>query len=153
PFSRSVRQGFVYERVPHITLHSIVNNAEADVIWEKWQVILGPLIDQLNETLDQAWEDWEVPREAAENWPAKPKDIHAKWWEARRDRQKEIDDSIARNADIEYLVDRPYEDRNKVRVTGPFSVESLSPHRVLTTDEGDANPLIEGLNAERADGG
>jgi hypothetical protein len=33
-----VRHGFVYERVPHITLKSIANSAEIDVIWEKWQV-------------------------------------------------------------------------------------------------------------------
>ncbi|RVC98982.1 site-specific DNA-methyltransferase, partial [Mesorhizobium sp. M7A.F.Ca.ET.027.02.1.1] len=45
---------------------------------------------------------------------------------------KEIDASIARAADVEMLYDRPYEDRTKVRVAGPFTVESLSPHRVVT---------------------
>ena len=43
----------------------------------------------------------------------------------------EIDDAIARHADSETLFDRPYEDRKVVRVSGPFTVESLSPHRVL----------------------
>src|SRR5271166_3294731 len=37
PVHGSIRQGFVYERVPHITLKSIANNAEIDVIWNKWQ--------------------------------------------------------------------------------------------------------------------
>ena len=37
-----VRQGFVYERVPHITLKSIANNAEIDVIWERWQELWNP---------------------------------------------------------------------------------------------------------------
>jgi adenine-specific DNA-methyltransferase len=32
-----IRQGFVYDRVPHFTLKSIANNAEIDVIWERWQ--------------------------------------------------------------------------------------------------------------------
>ena len=41
PVHGRVRQGFVYERVPHITLKSIANNAEIDVIWEKWQATLG----------------------------------------------------------------------------------------------------------------
>ncbi len=43
----------------------------------------------------------------------------------------EVDDAIKRHADYELLVDRPYEDKSKVRVTGPFTVESLSPHRSL----------------------
>jgi adenine-specific DNA-methyltransferase len=138
PFGYSLRQGFVYERVPHITLKSIANNAEVDIIWDKWQAMLGPLLDRLNEVLGQAWEDWEVPREAGDDWLAEARELHAQWWEARRERQKEIDTSIARNAEIEYLVDRPYEDRVKVRVAGPFTVESLSPHRVLSAEEEDA---------------
>ena len=46
-----IRQGFVYERVPHITLKSIANNAEMDVIWEKWQETLEPLRGRLNAAL------------------------------------------------------------------------------------------------------
>ena len=57
------------------------------------------------------------------------------WWERRIARQKKIDASIAANADYEYLYDKPYEDRNKVRVAGPFTAESISPHRVLGVDE------------------
>ena len=37
PTHGDIRHGFVYERVPHITLKSIANNAEIDVIWEKCQ--------------------------------------------------------------------------------------------------------------------
>jgi len=57
------------------------------------------------------------------------------WWKARRERQQEIDASIARRADTELLYDQPYEDNKRIRVTGPFTVESLSPHRVLTPEE------------------
>ncbi|MGD9749449.1 MAG: site-specific DNA-methyltransferase [Acidimicrobiia bacterium] len=46
----------------------------------------------------------------------------------------EIDAAIARHSDSELLVDQPYEDRKKIRVTGRFTVESLSPHRVLDED-------------------
>ena len=70
--------------------------------------------------------------------PPQAKDLHAKWWEGRRARQAEIDASIAKNAETEYLYDRPYEQKGIVRVTGPFTVESLSPHRVLPADEEDA---------------
>ncbi len=43
----------------------------------------------------------------------------------------EIDVAIARHAESEVLVDQPYEDPKRVRVSGRFTVESLSPHRVL----------------------
>jgi adenine-specific DNA-methyltransferase len=89
----------------------------------------------LIDSLWLAWEEWEVPREAGAAWSAEAKKVHAAWWEGRRKRQAEIDASIARNAATEFLVDRPYEDKRKVRVTGPFTVESLSPHRVLPADE------------------
>ena len=46
-----IRQGFVYERVPHITLKSIANNAEIDVIWETFQKRLEPLRAELNRAL------------------------------------------------------------------------------------------------------
>jgi adenine-specific DNA-methyltransferase len=52
-------------------------------------------------------------------------------------RQKEIDASIAAKAEFEYLYDKPYENKSKVRVAGPFTVESISPHRVLTVGEDD----------------
>jgi len=57
------------------------------------------------------------------------------WWDLRQKRQAEIDASIARVADQEILYDRPYEDGRKVRVTGPFTVESLSPHRTISVEE------------------
>ena len=57
------------------------------------------------------------------------------WWQAHRDRQAQIDASIARHAETETLYDQPYEDNKRVRVSGPFTVESLSPHRVLSTDD------------------
>lgn len=74
-----IRKGFVYERVPHVTLKSIAQNPE------------------IREGMTRA----------------------------------EIDAAIARNADTEILFDRPYADPKVVRVAGPFTVESLSPHRVV----------------------
>ncbi|MDR9759418.1 site-specific DNA-methyltransferase [Rhizobium redzepovicii] len=185
PIAGDIRQGFVYDRAPHITLKSIANNAEIDVIWEKWQAVLEPLRQALNEQRKTTWEEWEIPRQAGTQWPKaaaealptardasqspaarqkaldginlslgrfltfdtlpqEPLDpwedaeavrLHAGWWEARISRQKEIDASIARAADVELLYDRPYEDKTKVRVAGPFTVESLSPHRVVAARE------------------
>ncbi len=69
--------------------------------------------------------------------PPHIKNLHAEWWKLRIARQTEIDKSIAAKADHEFLYDKPYEDNKKVRVAGPFTVESLSPHRVLGVDEND----------------
>ncbi|MGE3913823.1 MAG: site-specific DNA-methyltransferase, partial [Chloroflexota bacterium] len=207
PVHNNIRHGFVYERVPHITLKSIANNAEIDVIWEEWQQTLEPLREQLNAALGKNWQEWEIPREAEDRWslanvelhtsltlerargddarpdrlakllfglnqnlqrsyildalPERPADpwpeevqrLHADWWQARISRQKEIDASIAARADFEYLYDRPYTDNKKVRVAGPFTVESLSPHRVLGVDENDEliDPLAKTAK-ERAAG-
>ena len=185
PTGGDIRQGFVYERVPHITLKSIANNTEIDVIWERWQETLEPLRAELNGALGRTWEEWEIPREAGDPWPetaaaawrrlqtahreagktaallalnsalgrnytleevsdqprdpwdAGPTDLHRRWWEARIARQREIDASIAAKADYEYLYDKPYEDRGIVRVAGPFTVESLAPHRTLGVDQND----------------
>lgn len=154
PTYGSIRHGFVYERVPHITLKSIANNAEIDVIWEKYQATLEPLRQELNTVISQQWsvigkgkrpfkplEEWEIPREWQDNWPDEAKPWHSRWWEARIARQREIDASIAAKADQEFLYDKPYEDKSTVRVAGPFTVESLSPHRILAVDEQD--DLIE----------
>lgn len=78
-----VKKGFVYKRVPHVTLKSIANNPE------------------IKEGMTR----------------------------------QEVDAAILRHADTELLYDKPYEDLKRIRVTGPFTVESLSPHRVLPADD------------------
>ena len=196
PTFGNVRQGFVYERVPHITLRAIANNTEIDVIYEEFQEKLEPLRKELNAALGRDYEEWEVPREASDPWPEsasetwlvvkgpnntdadkatalrvlnselarnytldevpdQPRDpwepiatdLHQQWWEQRIVRQQEIDASIAAKADYEYLYDKPYEDRSKVRVAGPFTVESISPHRVLGVDEN--GDVMDGIAESR----
>ncbi len=185
PTYGKLRQGFVYERVPHITLRDIANNAEIDVIYEEYQEKLEPLRDALNAALCQSWQEWEIPRDAHDHWPEsaaaawsvlkgpqntdvdklhalgilnrelgreysvddvpehpydpwepEAAELHRQWRENRIARQREIDASIAANANFEYLYDKPYEDRSKTRVAGPFTVESLSPHRVMASGDG-----------------
>jgi adenine-specific DNA-methyltransferase len=189
-----IRQGFVLDRIPHVTLGDIANNAEIDVIWDKYQQMLEPLRAALNKALGKQWQEWEIPRENGSQWEAKNKALyysivsdwdlgrkaeakdslailnrnlgkhftldklplgpfdpwpeeaekaHKEWWQQRIARQKEIDASIAAKAESEYLYDKPYEDKKKVRVAGPFTVESLSPHRVLGVDENDE--IIDGV--------
>ena len=148
PVHGNIRHGFVYARVPHITLKSIANNAEIDVIWEKWQATLEPLRLSLNDVLKKTWQEWEIPHEPEAGWPDAVKQLLANWWQARIGRQREIDASIAAKAESEYLYDKPYEEKKKTRVAGPFTVESLSPHRVLGVDENDEliDPLKQDSN-------
>jgi len=93
-----LRQGFVYERVQHITLKSIANNPD---------IVEGMTREQ-------------------------------------------IKGAIRRHADFEVLYDRPYEDRGKVRVTGRFTVESLSPHRALAFDSNDDPAKRESISEQSA---
>ena len=101
-FRHDVREGFVYKRVPHITLKSIANN---------------PYIRQGMS-------------------------------------QSEIDAAIMRRADSEILYDQPYEDHKRIRVCGPFTVESLSPHRVGSADielpETEAIAKVEAVDSQFA---
>lgn len=196
PTQGRIRQGFVYKRVPHITLKSIANNAEIDTIWEEYQEKLEPLRERINAMRGRdgsdpdmpPFEEWTMPRKPGAPWPddaakalekarnesASPatrtkwlnavnetmerdytletlpehpvdpwndpecEKLHAEWWKLRIERQQEIDASIAAKADTEYLYDQPYEDKSRVRVAGPFTVESLSPHRVPAVDVDDS---------------
>ena len=140
-----IRKGFVYKRVPHVTLKAIANNPEIDTIHVKWQSQLEAIRTELNQLLKKSWEEWEIPREAEAKWSEKAKELLVKWWQIRQQRQKEIDESIARNADTELLYDQPLEDNKRIRVTGPFTVESLSPHRILSTDEERPTSEQEGI--------
>jgi adenine-specific DNA-methyltransferase len=137
PVRGNVRHGFVYKRVPHVQLKSIANNVEINVIWEKWQAKLEPLRETLNVSLKKSWQEWEIPRESDSKWSDATKKVHASWWSGRIARQAEVDASIEAKAEFEFLYDKPFEDEERVRVAGPFTVESLSPHRVLGVDEND----------------
>lgn len=171
PTYNDIRHGFVYQRVPHITLKSIANNTEIDEIWEQ----MKPAVEQARAALNTAlrghtvpfevqtggrkgeeidftssgevelpsgemapangFMEWEIPRKAPDDWPDAAKSALAAFWIARIERQTEIDASIAAKADHEFLYDKPYEDKKRVRVAGPFTVESLSPHRTQAMDE------------------
>jgi adenine-specific DNA-methyltransferase len=133
----NIRHGFVYDRVPRVTLKSIADNTEIDVIWERWQDQTESLRASLNLAVGKTWQAWEIPREPDASWDDKTKALFAEWWDARIARQREIDASITAKAEFENLYDKPYVDSRKVRVAGPFTVESLSPHRVLGVDWND----------------
>ena len=130
-----IRQGFVYKRVPHVGLKSIANNPDIDTIHTAWQEKLEPIRTNLNKLLKTKLEDWEVPRDPEKGWPPEVQGLLKQWWDTTGERRAEIDAAIARHADSETLYDQPYEDKKTVRVSGPFTVESLSPHRTISVEE------------------
>ena len=60
PTYGNIRQGFVYERVPHVTLKSIANNVEIDVIWEEHQPKVEAALAALNQALREHTTPFEV---------------------------------------------------------------------------------------------
>ena len=128
-----VRRGFVYEKVPHVTIKSIANNEDIDKVIKKWAIELEPLRTNIQRVSGAAYEEWEIPLETQGE--DELSELLKRWWGIRRKRQDEIDNIIARHAEMETLYDAPFEESNRVRVSGPFTVESLSPHRVLPADD------------------
>ncbi|MGH8546583.1 MAG: DNA methyltransferase, partial [Gammaproteobacteria bacterium] len=95
-------------------------------------------VNRINEIMDRDYTIDTVPEYPVDPW-TDPEllDLHQRWWELRIERQKEIDVSISAKAEFEYRYDKPCADPKIVRVAGPFTVESLSPHRTLGVDEND----------------
>ena len=270
-YERDLAQGFVCERVPHITLKAIANNPAIDTLWDRHQPAVEAALENLNSCMvnfpcehlvetggrkgkaldftDAGYQEmpsgeeaprggfmeWEVPRETgtpmtgemlktwqkaagmlgestgrgrrkarksgdvdeieltslldvmnflssgegnpmgtsvfhhftAGNvldvertknghpimpWPLEAQQYHEKFWQARIARQRAIDEAIERKGredDYEVLHDKPFEDKKKLRVAGPFTVESLSPHRTPVTDEdGELLEEAQDLTAE-----
>ena len=163
-----VNHGFVYKRVPHITLESIANNREIDTIYHKYQPLVESVLEKLNHSLKghptpflvkvggrkgeyvnfcddktntslpsgenvaaASLLEWEVPNDAPHDWPKAAQKALQNFWTQRTKRQERIDACIADGAEYEFLYDQPHEVANTVRVAGPFTVESLTPHRSI----------------------
>ncbi len=144
--SGNIRHGFVYERVPHITLKSIANNAEIDAIWARWNSSINELIKKFNSQAKSKFEEWELPRTENQEWSESLKRLFRDIQDKRRSRLAEIQKSINAKAESEYLFDRPFIDRSRIRVAGPFTMESVSPHRNIAI--GDDDSFIKGENPQ-----
>ena len=143
---RNINHGFVYERVPHVTLRSIANDVSVDSIFEKSSGMIKPLIATLNKILNTNFDEINFPTQSEQDWPSNAVKIYDDILKLIEERQVEIERSIITKAEYELIFDKPIEDKKKVRVAGPFTVESLSPHRVLGVDENDN--LIESFSSD-----
>ena len=139
--NEGVRSGFIYETVPHITLKAIANNPEIDEIHARLHPAILAALEKLKTAAKQPkLQEWDVPFAFPEAWPEA---AHAPWnafHKARQTMQAQMDASIAAHADREILYDRPQVDKNKVRVTGPFTVEATPFPTVQSLDEAHQPP-------------
>lgn len=131
--TNDIKQGFSYRTARHVSLSDMANNTEIDDIHSGYAEKLDPLLETLNSNYvgGGRWEEWEVPTETDPKWNPEFQKLHRQWLAFKRERQLEMDASTERRAKSEILYDDPHEDRKRVRVTGPFTVDSLSPHLVL----------------------
>ena len=137
-----LKGGFVYKTVPHITLKSIANNPEVDEIYERLHPAIEQALDALNQVListplpkDEELKEWEVPFEFPKDWPEAARPPFDAFHTARQTMHKKMDESIASHADQEILYDQPQVSKNRLRITGPFTVEAVPFPTVLGLDE------------------
>ncbi|MEN6371751.1 MAG: site-specific DNA-methyltransferase [Armatimonadota bacterium] len=136
-----IGSGFKYKTVPHITLESITNNEEIDRIYGRLHPGIESALEDLNKAVGLSLEEWEVPFELPEGWDEKAKEPFKRFRRLKREMQKKMDESIQRNADQETLYDQPYVDKSKLRITGPFTVESVPAPVALPLDEIEPEPM------------
>lgn len=154
-----LKGGFIYKTVPHVTLKSIANNPDIDSIYERMHPAIETILGHLNTELashagepfvvteggrkgtklhfakGDRLEEWEVPFDAPSDWSELARGLHDKFLHARRHMQELMDQSIAAHADQEVLYDQPSIARNRLRITGPFTVEAVPFPSVKALDE------------------
>lgn len=130
-----VKSGFIYKTVPHVTLKSIANNSEIDEIYEGMHPLIVKALDELNLKAKQKYKEWEVPFDCPENLHDSAKSTFDAFHKARIEMQKMMDESIASHAGQEILYDKPAISKDKLRITGPFTVEAVPAPTVLSLDD------------------
>lgn len=160
-----LKGGFIYETAPHVTLKSIANNPDIDEIYEKEHPRVALKLTELNEILSKRRTnpyiptrgyrkgrkvdvsngetlcEWEIPSEFPVEWPAEAKKPFDELHEYKQVMQKKMDSAVMAHAEAETLYDKPEIDKERLRITGPFSVEAVPAPTVLNLD--DSAPAIE----------
>ena len=130
-----IKKGFAYKTAPYVSLSDMANNTEIDDIHAEYAQKLDPIRAEMNRLIGENWEEWEVPTETDTEWDAEFKKLHRYWLSLKRERQLMMDALTAKRAKSEILYDQPYQDKKRIRVTGPFTMESLSPHLVFESSD------------------
>ncbi len=139
--NEGVRSGFINETVPHVMLGKIANNPEIDEIHARLHPGILAALEKLKTAAKQPkLQEWDVPFAFPEDWPEAAQAPFDAFHKARQTMQGQMDASIAAHSDREILYDCPQVDKNKVRVTGPFTVEATPFPTVQSLDEAHQPP-------------
>jgi adenine-specific DNA-methyltransferase len=156
-----LKGGFIYKTVPHVTLKSIANNPEIDTIYERLHPGIEAALAEFNDGLagdppavpfavtdgarkgqklalgkkGVAFLEWEMPFDYPDGWQPEARPLFIAFHTARQKMQAQMDRSIAAQADNETLYDQPEKAKNKLRITGPFTVEAVPFPTVLSLEE------------------
>lgn len=153
-----LKGGFIYKTVPHVTLKSIANNPDIDSIYERMHPAVESALRWLNDELKKgnasfsvteggrkghsilwgrgdALLEWEVPFDWPAVWPESALPAFDDFHKQRIRMQQQMDQSIAAHADQEVLYDQPSIAKNRLRITGPFTVEAVPFPSVKALDE------------------
>ncbi|MFZ4535967.1 site-specific DNA-methyltransferase [Propionivibrio sp.] len=141
-----LKGGFIYKTVPHVTLKSIANNPEIDEIHARLWPAVEAALAALNAALalsptplpqvGEGLKEWAVAFDFPDDWPAAARGAFDAFHAARQALQRQMDASIAAHADQEILYDQPAVARNKLRITGPFTVEAVPFPSVKSLEDG-----------------
>jgi adenine-specific DNA-methyltransferase len=132
-----LKGGFIYKTVPHVTLKSIANNPEIDLIYDKLHPAIEQVLRELNAEIKRPppkgqLQEWDVPFDFPADWSESARAPFDAFHTARQTMQRRMDDSIAANAGQETLYDQPQIAKDKLRITGPFSLEAVPFPTVLS---------------------
>jgi adenine-specific DNA-methyltransferase len=89
---------------------------------------------------EKGWQEWEVPFDTDPDWPQALQDALTAYRTAWRQKMDEVNACIAARAEQEELMDQPFLERNKVRVSGPFTMEGVIPAEESIDDEEHPHP-------------
>lgn len=146
-----LKGGFIYKTVPHVTLKSIANNLDIDEIYERMHPTIDSALAELNKVAKQKIKEWEAPFAFPADWPEAARKPFDDFHTARQSMQKQMDDSIATHADQETLYDQPQVAKNKLRITGPFTVEAVPFPSVKGLEHSLATGIANGQGEFEAD--
>jgi adenine-specific DNA-methyltransferase len=120
-----LKSGFIYRTLPHVKLESIANNADIDEKYEQMHPAIEAALAELNKATKQKLKEWEVPFDFPAGWNEAARKSFESFHAARLSMQKQMDASIAAHAEPETIYDQPQVAKNKLRITGPFTVEAV----------------------------
>ena len=128
------KKGFDYDFFPRVTLASIVNNLQIDGIVGEYEKPIANILTAVRKEFGEEINEWDL-QELSEKHP--DNETLNQYWSLNAKKKEALDICIAKGSEKTHLYDRPIENRGVKRVTGKFTVESLSPHRIVPTNAED----------------